>query len=195
MSNMSYCRFRNTASDLSDCKSGEFFKPAIPLSLIDVVNRAAAARGSERYARLASDADYNGHRVEVSFNDYRGYWIARYFYGGDVVLARGSFKACLDAALRYYARGRRGSTIWVRGVRSDEDRALVEAAGLLPGSHEDARKSACSDPLVEEVNMAFQYDRHFGIGAVGLLCNSTSVADYKAKVEAAFAARRSGGRS
>ena len=87
----------------------EFHVPERPYTPIDALNRRAAAVGSPRYAALTSHADYNGHQVTVAFNDYRQYYTAEYFWAGRQVLARGSFEACLQAALREHARGALGS--------------------------------------------------------------------------------------
>lgn len=54
-----------------------YWFPTRPYSLIDAVNRMAAATGSCRYAQLSHYADYNGHHVTVTFNDYRRYWVTQ----------------------------------------------------------------------------------------------------------------------
>lgn len=53
-----------------------YIKQAIPCSLVDMVNRRAAATGSIVYAALTGYANYNGHHIMVAHNDYRGYWVA-----------------------------------------------------------------------------------------------------------------------
>jgi len=89
----------------------DFHLPVIPYSPIDALNRAAAAKGSPRYAEAATYANYNGHHITVSWNSYRGYYVCEYYWGGRVVLTRGSFAACLREALVYYERGDLGSSV------------------------------------------------------------------------------------
>ena len=90
--------------------------PEIALTPIDIINRRAAATGSMRYAQLASDADYNGHRVTVSFKPHAvsgPTWNAEYYWGGRVVIGRGTFSCCLAAAKDEYAKGAHGCQIVV----------------------------------------------------------------------------------
>src|SRR5215470_7087423 len=53
--------------------AGRYWLPTRPYTLVDAVNRCAAATGSVRYAMLAADANYNGHHVTVTYNNYRDY--------------------------------------------------------------------------------------------------------------------------
>ena len=59
---------------------------------------------------MASYADYNGHRVTLSWNDYRRYYVAEYYWAGRVVLSRGRFESCLRATLEEYGRGALGAS-------------------------------------------------------------------------------------
>lgn len=112
-----------------------FHIPTRPYSPIDAHNRRAAAVGSPRYAAAASNANYNGHRVSVTWNDYRGYYIAEYYWAGRVVLARGSFEQCLRAAVEEHNRGALGSSVVVYPREGDaETIALCERTPeLVPG--------------------------------------------------------------
>jgi hypothetical protein len=67
--------------------AGRYWLPTRPYTLVDAINRAAAATGSVRYAMLAADADYSGHHVTVTYNDYRDYCICEHYWGGRVVQA------------------------------------------------------------------------------------------------------------
>ena len=58
----------------------EYHVPTRPYSVIDSLNRRAAALGSPRYGMLASAANYNGHRVEVWWNSYKQCYIAEYIW-------------------------------------------------------------------------------------------------------------------
>lgn len=122
--------------EMSD-KYHSFRLPTRPFSPIDALNRSAAAKGSPGYAMATAHANYNGHSVSVSWNDYRQYWITEYYWGERVVLARGSFIECLNAASEYYKRGDRGANVNVSIPigHIDEHSAIgeCEAAGLVSG--------------------------------------------------------------
>lgn len=90
-----------------------FHVPVRPYSPIDALNRRAAALGSPRYAQLASYADYNGHHVNVWWNDYKQYYIAEYRWAERIVLQRGRIEDCIKAALREYDRGALGASVEV----------------------------------------------------------------------------------
>ena len=109
--------------------------PIRPYTPIDALNRRAAAVGSPGYAQAASHANYNGHGVSVSWNEYRRYYTAEYYWAGRMVLARGSFESCLRAALREYNRGALGASVSV-GPREDDTEAvrLCEEAVADPAS-------------------------------------------------------------
>jgi len=110
----------------------------IPITPTDLVNRRAAATGSVGYAQATSYAEYNGHYVTVSFKSHSVYgpcWNAEYFWGERVVLRRGSFTACLEAALAEHKRGARGTSINVYPTTAApehfwEQAEACEAAGL-----------------------------------------------------------------
>jgi hypothetical protein len=91
-----------------------FNLPTVPYSAIDHANRRAAATGSIEYAMRASSANYNGHHITISFNAYRGYWIAEHFYGERIVWARGELVDCLAVAKAYHAKGDKGASVSVR---------------------------------------------------------------------------------
>lgn len=116
--------------------TAEFHLPVRPYSPIDAHNRMAVACGSPRIASLAAHADYNGHHVTLTWNSYRGYYVAEYFWAGRVVLARGSFASCLKATTDEYARGALGASASIVPREDDaEARALVLATpGIIEGS-------------------------------------------------------------
>jgi hypothetical protein len=158
--------------------------PTIPYSLIDAVNRAALATGSIRAAAAGHQADYNGHRVAVYFNDFRRYWVADYTWAGRVVLARGSFANCLAAALREYARGALGSSVHVSLRDEDLDEAqLAVLHGFLPTAEAEAKDASWRDARYAETHHALSMERQLGIPAVDLLIRSTSVEDFHAKFQ------------
>lgn len=112
-----------------------FHLPVRPYSPIDALNRRAAAVGSPRYAAAASNADYNGHHVTISWNAYRGYYIAEYWWAGRNVLARGSFAICLKAALSEYQRGALGASVSIslREVDFEAEALCRNTPELQPG--------------------------------------------------------------
>lgn len=116
-------------------KSQTYYLPEIPYSPIDALNRRAAALGSSGYAMACSGANYNGHQVSVTWNDYRQYYITQYYYGERVVLARGSFQYCLNTAIEYYKKGHLGACVSVYPREDDieADRICQVTTGLVLG--------------------------------------------------------------
>ena len=127
--------------------------------------------------------------IGVHFNEYRRYWLAEYTWAGRNVLARGSFEACLGAALREHDRGALGSCVVAR-PSTDEEAELCRAKGLIPEDEATAINAEWRDERFAEVSWALRYERNMGIPAVSLLVGSDSLADYKAKRDAALAERR-----
>lgn len=101
-----------------------YHAPVRPYSPIAARNRRAAAVGAPRTIQATECADYNGHAVTVDWNSYRRYYVAQYFWAGRRVLARGTFAACLQAALREYHRGAAGASIRVF-PRADDAEAIA----------------------------------------------------------------------
>lgn len=99
-----------------------------PLTLVDFINRRAAATGSIHYAMAAANADYNGHALNLSWNDYRGYYVLEYYYGERVVLHRGAdFAAALAAAKAELKQQGRGATLSIVPRESDLDLARADS--------------------------------------------------------------------
>jgi len=101
-----------------------FSIPQRPGSPIDALNRRAAAVGSPGYAALTAYADYNGHHVTLSWNTYRQYYVAEYFWAGRIVIARGDFESCLRAVLAEYNRGAIGASAAIY-PREDDVEAIA----------------------------------------------------------------------
>ena len=114
--------------------TAQFYILGKPLSLIDAINRQAAATGSMGYAMAASRADYNGHALTLCWNDYRRYYVLEYYYGERVVLCRSTdFAVALAAGKRELARQGRGATLSIRP--RDCDVAMAETdADLTAGN-------------------------------------------------------------
>jgi len=175
--------------------------PTRPYSVIDAINRMAAATGSPRYAMLASHADYNGHAVSVYFNTYRGYWLAEYTWSGRNVLAQGDLGLCLRAAKQEYDRGALGASVTAtypdpQAQRLSDDRmpsetlADFDAACLAAGYSSEPDACTWRTPLHDLVNDAMSYERNGIAPAVGYLANSATVEEYNAKIDAHVAERR-----
>ncbi len=129
-----------------------FHVPIRPYSPIDALNRRAAALGSPRYGELAAHADYNGHHVILSWNEYRGYYIAEYFWAGRVVLARGSFADCLRAAMQEQDRGVMGSLDARSGLG-----ALGASVDVIPRDNDAEAIALCeADPRMRPNRAEFQ---------------------------------------
>jgi hypothetical protein len=102
-----------------------FWVPTKPFTAIDAMNRMSAATGSIRSAIASGDADYNGHCVEVWFNDYKGYWIGHYTWNGTCVIARGTLREVLTVAVREFAGMGRGAEIRVEVPEDQITEALL----------------------------------------------------------------------
>jgi hypothetical protein len=172
-----------------------------PYSVVDAINRVAAATGSPRYAMMASHADYNGHAVTVYFNSYRGYWLAEYTWAGRNVLCRGTLAECLRAAKREHDRGALGSSVKATYpkeplVSSDHkpEETPADFARLCAEAgytrEDELPPETWRTPLHKLVNDAMQYERHGLAPAVGFLANSKTAEEYQAKLDSHFAARR-----
>lgn len=169
-----------------------YWLPTIPYNVIDAVNRVSLATGSCGGAMAGANANYNGHYVTVSYNDYRRYWVTEYFWAGRVVLARGTLEQCLAAAKGEYSRGALGTTVTMTSPVTEEQEAACIAAGFQPYSEEIDRAHVATwrTPLHDEVNLAIDLQRHGLSPAVGFLCNSATVEEYRAKLDAYREERR-----
>lgn len=115
--------------------SKQYHLPVRPYTPIDSLNRSAAAKGSPGYAMATAYANYNGHLITIGWNDYRGYYITEYWWAGRVVLARGSFKDCLSAAISEYNRGALGTSVSVhiREGDTEAEKVCQETPGMVEG--------------------------------------------------------------
>jgi hypothetical protein len=166
--------------------------PTIPYSLIDCINRVAAAQGSPRYAMAASDADYNGHYVIVDQSPVRPGWRAHYTWAGINWLTRGAdVRHALRVAHDEYKRGAKGATVLAAAIPEDAV-DFARSLGYVDYSEEigAAHYATWKDARFEEVGSAMRYERQLGCPAVGFLANSKTLEEYKAKVDAFFQEQR-----
>lgn len=117
--------------------AGRYWLPTRPYTLVDAVNRAAAATGSFRNAQLSADANYNGHAVQVTYNSYRDYCVCEHYWGGRVVHCRGTMEEALRAGCREYDLGHRGTSVITDPLTPAEAESAV-ALGYKPWSKEAA---------------------------------------------------------
>ncbi len=124
---------------MTENKLNSYELPEIPYGPIDALNRRAAAIGSPGYAQRAAHADYNGHSVSVAWNDYRSYYTAEYYWADRIVLARGSFATCLDAATQYYNKGALGASVRIAPREDDVEALAIIAADcrIIPAADAD----------------------------------------------------------
>ena len=158
--------------------AGRFWLPTRPYSLVDAINRAAAATGSMRYAALAADASYNGHYVTVAYNSYRDYWVCEHFWAGRVVHARGSVESALRAGRYEYDRGTRGTSV-IAGDLAPEEAQIALSLGYVPHTEEgeQAWNALYRDDRFECVHEAL--DARFGGDTIHLLLRASSAAEYR----------------
>lgn len=158
-----------------------YWLPTRPYTLLDAVNRIAAATGSLRYAAAASGADYNGHRVDFTPpNKFKRNWTCTYMWAGLHTLGRGSLESCLLAAKREYDRGALGASAYIT-VESEEDARLCEAQGFVEWSPEIEAQHLASfmDERYAKINEAREYEK-WGLwpGAVQALLDSATVEEW-----------------
>lgn len=109
-----------------------------PFSFIDAHNRRALATGGNPAAGYT--ADYNGHRVTVRWNSYRGHYVGSYRWDGEKRIARGSLAAVISACLAFHKRQGRGASLSVH-VRAEDVEAVapfVEAGDLIETTEDTA---------------------------------------------------------
>jgi len=168
--------------------AGRYWLPTRPYTLVDAVNRAAAATGSVRYAMLAADASYNGHSVTVTYNDYRDYCICEHYWGGRVVHSRGTMAEALRAGRREYDLGHRGARVVTCDLRPDEAESAL-SFGYIPWSPEaeETWDALWYTELHACVGEALGAPRGFGADTVHLLLQASSKIDYHERKERALA--------
>lgn len=169
-----------------------YWLPTIPYTVIDAINRHAAATGSMRYAAMAADSNYNGHDVSVCFNEFRGYWITEDYWAGRRVHARGSVDVALQAGKREYARGAKGCVVRT-GELSGEAAKTAEALGYVEWSSEIevSHLATWYTALHAEVGQAARMEQS-GLGShTAWLANSKNLEEYKATCEAYKVASKS----
>jgi hypothetical protein len=105
-----------------------FHLPVKPYDIVGAINRSAAATGSVRYAMAAAHADYNGHGLTLAWNDYRGYYVGEYFFGGREVIVRSpDFAEALAASKKFYADQGMGASLRVHPREQDVPLARADA--------------------------------------------------------------------
>lgn len=148
-----------------------YWMPTKSYTLIDAVNRAAAATGSIGYAMAASHGDYNGHRTTMEWNAYNGYWLGHYTWAGSHRFARTSdMGAALAECVREWNRQGRGAVLVVQ-ARTPEEAAACAAQGLVPWSPEAeaAHFATFADWRWTQVHAALSAERQGFPGCVAFL--------------------------
>lgn len=136
--------------------AARYHVPTRPYTLIDAINRVAAATGSVRGAVAAAGANYNGHAVSVTWNSYRRYYVADYYWGERVTLARGKLAECVAAALAYYERGALGASVSIGAEPADAEDPCLKDPRLVAGTEQEAGTPAWRTWHYEEVTQAMR---------------------------------------
>lgn len=135
----------------------QFHIPTKPYSLVDAINRCAAATGSVGYAMATADSDYNGHRLGLYWNDYRRYYVCDYHWGERIVITRNEdFAQALAASKREFARQGRGASLII-SARPEDAHVAQADADLTPGA--GMGTPAFWDWKFWEVGMAVKFNR------------------------------------
>lgn len=158
--------------------AGRWWLPTIPYTLVDAVNRAAAATGSVRYAQLSADASYNGHHVSVYYNDYRNYFLCEHYWGERVVHARGEMAAALRAGKYEYDLGHRGTVVVTCDLTPEEaDYARSLGYTTYTKEIEEAHNATWMTDLYGLVGEAMG-DARWGMDTTHLLLKAKDARDY-----------------
>lgn len=169
--------------------------PTKPYSVIDAINRHAAATGSVRYAMASEGASYNGDNASLVWNDYHQGWQSYFTWAGLHYLVHAQEHARTEDVLRrlkrwYDGQGRGASVVASIGGapvgKQAEFRALAAQYGFILPEQEDASWVTWLHGAVCDV---FLYERNLGI-PVKLALESSSLEEWKAKVDALIAERR-----
>lgn len=186
-------REKRTATATAGC----YWIPTRPYTLVDAVNRGAAATGNLRHAMLAADALYNGHAVTVMYNEYHDYCICEHFdysrcerfWGDRVVHCRGSMESALRAGRHEYDLGHRGTSVRTCNL-TPEEADVAQALGYVPWSEEIEKSwsAAWYTELHGCVGEALD-DARFCGDTVHLLLQASSKIDYHERKERASADR------
>jgi hypothetical protein len=171
---------------IPEIKMQEFHLPQKPYSIIDAINRHAAGQGTVGYVTTTSDADYNGHAIIVTWNNYRRYYICEHHWGERVVHVRGTAEQVLAVAVREYNQQGRGASLFV-GLKP-EDAPVAVKFNLLPGR--EASPQLWRTPLHAELLGAAMYEQNGLCPAFAFLASSQTVEEYKLKIETFFALHR-----
>ena len=156
----------------------EFHVPTKPYSVVDAINRVAAAQGSIGYAMASVGADYNGHNLNLWFNDYKGYYICEYFWGERVVLARSyDIREALDASLLALERQGKGANLRI-SVRP-EDAAIVRKYPQVIEGKEELEACSWYTWRHREVGNARYYEKHMGVPASAALLMARDPHDFE----------------
>jgi hypothetical protein len=162
--------------------SKSYWLPTIAYTLVDAINRMAAATGSVSSAGATHGADYNGHLVTfVPPNDFKRYWTCGYTWCGRHTIGRGSLEDCVRAAEYAYNRGHKGASAIVT-IETDEDAVYLESRGWVPYSKEIAETHyrTFADERFDEVNDALRR----GPVATGKLIQAETVEEYRTALQA-----------
>ena len=167
-----------------------FHVPTKPYSVIDAINRVHVATGSIGMAMAASGADYNGHRSNLTFNDYRQYYVGEFYWGQRCVFHRGTvFAIALNAALAEFDRQGLGASLHVY-PKDEADIAICRANPRLVEGDEDLDKAAWYTWQHKHAAWYVRDEKTFGGIPASFLLNASSVEDYQAKVTALIQSRR-----
>lgn len=151
-----------------------FWHPTRPFDLRVAVLRMAAATGTHIQAVRSEHLDFNGHRIEVDYSEFRK-WGASYYWSGIHWLAcRCSFEYALEAAEREHGKGALGSEVRVQ-CETPEHEEICIAHGLVPYPGFEARNARIAEfvgPLHARVNEAVRDQ------TTDLLLSCTTVEEY-----------------
>jgi len=91
-----------------------FWIPTKPYTLKEAILRMRVATGDVPTAQACASADFNGHRLSLTWNEYRQYYVGSYIWSGQQVLTRSAnLQDALAAMLTAYDVGGKGTCLIV----------------------------------------------------------------------------------
>lgn len=172
---------------MQNTEYARFYLPTHAMTLKEFITRIALATGN--FHAAMADTEF-GHHITVNFNNYRGYWITEYMWGGRVVLYRGSLRGALSAALWEHSKELKGGSVRVslQAVTTGEhvmtlEEAKAQARDLLFKEGEEPDDAYMKEKDIRwkynEASSAVNFERQ-GLGPyVAKLLEASTIEEYR----------------
>lgn len=137
--------------------------------------RGLLGQGLSIPPHLSRDMKVNGHTVCFVPPSIKTYWGAYYTWNGFNYLCRGSFEECVDAAVKYYSQGHKGSAVYI-SCQTPEQVAYCESKGFILDEKKKCEPTVFDDCLVTAIRMVKEGGNASSI--LALMKEATSHSDF-----------------